>query len=265
MNNKNIISFSGGKDSTALILWAKENLNDYEVVFCDTGWEHPMTYEYIAYINKVLLSEKLIIIKSNKYNSFLDLSIKKKRFPSIMARFCTEELKIKPIKNYIQKYLPNVNIYVGVRADESRSRAFLSERAYADVYKCDMVRPLLKYSAQDCFDLLKKHGIKPNPLYKFGMKRVGCMPCIMVSKGELKNIIRKFPNVIENLKSAENEVKRTFFPPKYIPDRFCSKIVSPSKKIPTCEDVIRYVSEDENQLRLIEDSETCMSYYAICE
>ena len=36
---KHIISFSGGKDSTALILWAKENLEEFITVFCDTGWE----------------------------------------------------------------------------------------------------------------------------------------------------------------------------------------------------------------------------------
>lgn len=52
---KKIISFSGGKDSTALILWAKENLEVFETVFCDTNWEHPITYKYIEYINKALL------------------------------------------------------------------------------------------------------------------------------------------------------------------------------------------------------------------
>ena len=65
MNNdhKNIISFSGGKDSTALILWAKENLKNFITVFCDTMWEHAITYAYIDFINKTLLDNKLVVVR----------------------------------------------------------------------------------------------------------------------------------------------------------------------------------------------------------
>lgn len=47
---KHIVCFSGGKDSTALVLWAKENLPEFTTVFCDTGWEHPITYAYVEEI-----------------------------------------------------------------------------------------------------------------------------------------------------------------------------------------------------------------------
>lgn len=44
-----IASFSGGKDSTAMVLRLLEEgwLLD-EVVFFDTGWEFPQMYEHIA-------------------------------------------------------------------------------------------------------------------------------------------------------------------------------------------------------------------------
>jgi len=32
----NILSNSGGKDSQACWLWCMENLQDFEVIFCDT-------------------------------------------------------------------------------------------------------------------------------------------------------------------------------------------------------------------------------------
>ena len=42
---KVIVSFSGGKDSLASLLWVRNNLTkDFITVFCDTGWEHPLTY-----------------------------------------------------------------------------------------------------------------------------------------------------------------------------------------------------------------------------
>ena len=52
---KVIVTFSGGKDSLAALLWVKNNLTkDFITVFCDTGWEHPITYKYIEKIRNTL-------------------------------------------------------------------------------------------------------------------------------------------------------------------------------------------------------------------
>lgn len=42
-----IASVSGGKDSAAMSLYLTELGIEHERVFCDTGWEHPVTYEYL--------------------------------------------------------------------------------------------------------------------------------------------------------------------------------------------------------------------------
>ena len=50
-NRPIVCSVSGGKDSIAMALWIKEQgleeSNDVHYVFADTGWEHPVLYEYI--------------------------------------------------------------------------------------------------------------------------------------------------------------------------------------------------------------------------
>src|SRR5699024_2393008 len=109
----------------------------------------------------------------------LDLAIWKGRFPSTRARFCTTELKVIPIME--QVYMPlfeegkHVISWQGVRADESLARAKLTE--YEPMPEgFDVYRPLLKWTAQDVFEMHDKYGIEPNPLYKEGMSRVGCMP-----------------------------------------------------------------------------------------
>ena len=68
-------------------------------------------------------------------------------------------------------------------------------------------RPILDWTAEDCFAMHKKHGIKHNPLYEMGMGRVGCMPCINCRKDELLGISKRFPEVIERIRHWEDAVK----------------------------------------------------------
>ena len=46
---KVVIAFSGGKDSQASLIWAVKKFGTKNIiaVFCDTGWEHPLTYQHI--------------------------------------------------------------------------------------------------------------------------------------------------------------------------------------------------------------------------
>ena len=98
---KVIVSFSGGKDSLASLLWVRNNLTkDFITVFCDTGWEHPLTYKYIEEVQEQL-GLNLITVKSKKFNGMVDLTKKKSRWPSSQRRFCTSELKTIPMIDYI--------------------------------------------------------------------------------------------------------------------------------------------------------------------
>jgi len=56
MTIQNVISISGGKDSTAMGLLAIERKTENLLfVFADTGHEHAQTYEYLEYLNEVFM------------------------------------------------------------------------------------------------------------------------------------------------------------------------------------------------------------------
>lgn len=266
---KHIVCFSGGKDSTALVLWAKENLAEFTTVFCDTGWEHAITYAYVEEINRKVLRHSLLTLKSEKFpNGFLDSCLYHHRVASAKARFCTEDLKVRPMIAYLKTIDDEVTVYQGIRADESASRAKMPMRQWSDDYDAWIVRPLLNWTAEMCFRFMKQHHIEPNPLYLMGAGRVGCFPCIMVNMRELKAYLSG--PLGEELKrrvlELEQIVKRSFFEPTYIPDRFCTGCDEKTgKTFPWANDVFRYLeSVDENQLPLL-PARSCMSVYNLCE
>src|SRR6185437_4502527 len=202
---KHVVCFSGGKDSTALVLWAKENLPEFTTVFCDTGWEHPITYAYIDEINRTLLDGSLVRIKSVKYSEgFVQLCVERKGIPSTKRRFCTQELKVYPLHTYFELLDDEVTSYQGIRADESISRASMIEKQWIDDAGGYWInRPLLKWTVEDVFNIHRKHGIKPNPLYLIGSSRVGCFPCIMTGLGELKRLLVNTPEIRQRIIDLE--------------------------------------------------------------
>lgn len=286
---KTIVQFSGGKDSLASLLWVRNNLTtDFITVFADTGWESPETYDYIEDI-KNKLNLNLVTVKSKKFKDFLDLAKKKKRFPSVKARFCTTELKSKPMIDYILDDIQDdVLIVQGIRAEESNARKLMQKQctyfkfyhqpygknkkgkpkyhtyrkkdvlAFTDAFADDILRPVFEWTAQEVIDYILKNGLEPNPLYKKGFKRVGCYPCIMSNRVDIKSLKLTDPERITFLEQKEKELGSSFFGPDKIP------AYAYKGDYPLITDVVKYVI-NENQTMLFETDTSCMSFYGLCE
>lgn len=299
-NIKILVAFSGGKDSLASLIWAvnKYGTQSVEAVFCDTGWEHELTYQHINEVTQKI-GVKLVTVRSKKYDGFVDLAKQKKRFPSTKARFCTEQLKSIPMIDYVLSQECHLIIVQGIRADESASRSKMQEHCsyfryyiesygadkkgrqmfqtyrkkdvlvWREKYADDIVRPVFTWTGQQVMAYILENGLKPNPLYYQGFSRVGCFPCIMCRHAEIKTIAEKQPEYLDRLKAAEAEVGRTFFPPGYIPDHAAKqRDENTGRKLASVEDVVKYVSDDPNQQQLFKEPESdgrFMSLYHICE
>ena len=297
---KVIVSFSGGKDSQACLIQASKEFGakNIEAVFCDTGWEHHLTYEHVRNVTDSL-GVKLVTLKS-KIGGFEELCKRMKWFPDTQHRMCTLQLKIQPMIDYVLTHDEDLVIIQGIRAAESAARSKLSCSAnyfkdYLDegnkksLYRkkdvkewckhhtATVERPMIGMSAQEIIDYILENGQQPNALYKQGASRVGCYPCIYARLSEIKNM-RHALAYISKVVKLEEEVNRmriealgekatlsSLFAKGKIPERFCIKY---GNGIPAFEDVINYVSRDDAYLDLFEPEEgySCMSvYHGLCE
>ena len=265
---KRIVAYSTGKDSTALLLWAKEQFpfEDILVVFNDTIWEHELTYGYLAEMRTGVLAglhfERLPSIGMEK---LVEL---KHRVPSAKARFCTEELKVKPMLDFIHTINDEYEIYDGKRAEESAARSKLKEREWSDIYDCWVSHPLLYWTVEQVFAIAAKYGVKPNPLYLMNAGRVGCFPCVLINHRELKAFLIDpilGPEVKRRIVNLESICGRSFFPPNYIPKRYQTGFDQKSGK-PFCraDDVFTYLDMKTLAELPWEESNSCMSIYNLC-
>jgi 3'-phosphoadenosine 5'-phosphosulfate sulfotransferase (PAPS reductase)/FAD synthetase len=199
-----------------------------DVTFCDTGNEHDWTYAHISMLHEKV--HPITVLKPEL--PFFPLAFKKRRFPSTKARFCTEFLKIYPTEEHIRKLklrgLEPIAIS-GVRADESEERRHLPEWDFSGNLFCMQWRPLIRWTLKDVLAIHKRYSVPLNPLYGIGAMRVGCWPCIMSRKSEIRTIALKFPERIDEIRRAEQEFEKaygrysSFFPATTVPERFRTK------------------------------------------
>ena len=251
----NLFGVSGGKDSTALLLWAVHESGydpaSIRVTFANTGNESPVTMDYIA-----MLREKVFPIEElTPELDFYALAEKKGIFPSAKRRFCTTDLKLKPTQEYIHSLWADgfdVLSHSGVRTGESFDRAKLPKRDIDTYFGCEVFRPLLHWSIDDVWAIHDRHGIPRNPLYAMGAKRVGCWPCVMSNKAEIRNIGKRDPARVAFLKEQEvrvtasrPELYRSFFHSRTVPKgQHSISMERDGKKIGICtiEDVFRWAT-----------------------
>lgn len=268
-----IVSISGGKDSAAVYLWAKEQFgpDGFLAVFADVGNEHPVTLNYLRNFAQMANGPEIHFVKrdftkelKNKNleptgSAFLDMLLVKTMMPSGNRQFCTTLLKLEPIRDWMNSVRGDAEVilYLGIRAQESLKRSRLPEKEFSDYYDCLIERPILKWKTEEVFAILDKHGVERNPLYAAGMHRVGCYPCINTNKSELATL----PDwVWEKIKEWEKVAQVHWFKPFLVP----------GKARPSVDDVKKWCRTGKDR-KLdpsapdVNDVPSCMSTWGACE
>ena len=202
-----VISFSGGKDSTAqLIRLLEENVPIHSVYTFDTGWEFDSMYRHWTAV------EKYTGIKINRLRSphnFDDL-LKKYRWPSKGRRWCTSE-KISAARRYVKNLDPRY-VYldtIGFAADEE------ARTMTKAVYSRPTLFPMIdnwKMEEKDALEYCYQHGFNWDGLYQH-FDRLSCFCCPLSSKSEMWALRQHFPHLWKRMEDMENAIPKG----KYIP------------------------------------------------
>jgi hypothetical protein len=192
---RHIINLSGGKDSAALAIYLRDRIPVIEYVFCDTKKELPETYEYLNRL-EAYLGQPIVRLDNGGRDFDHHLTLRRGFLPSPRNRWCTEELKIKPLEIYAG--CDQVLSYVALRADEDRQ---------GHVSTKPNIEPVLPFkedgiTLDDVLRILDKSGLGL-PRYYQWRSRSGCFFCFFQRKVEWVGLLENYPELFEEARRYE--------------------------------------------------------------
>ena len=206
-----VVSFSGGKDSTAMLLrMIEEGMRVDLILYCDTGLEFPEMEEHIRKVEEYIGRE---IVKLKNPNGFMYWATEHKRvvrsekipgvkpgdimtgyaWPSMFSRWCTRELKHDVINDYLRSLRKEYELvqYIGIAADEPK-------RERGENY------PLIAWgmTEADCLKYCYDRGFDWGGLYQI-WDRVSCWCCPLQGLEDLRKLKKYRPELWERLKEMD--------------------------------------------------------------
>lgn len=194
---RHVLGLSGGKDSAALALYMREKEPQMEYFFCDTGRELPETYEYLTKLEALLGKPVVRLNPDRDFDHWL--WVYQGTLPSPQMRWCTKNLKIKPLEAWIGD--DRAFTYIGIRADEDRE-GYISRKANITAVFPFRDDGLVK---EDIIQILDVAGIGLPPYYSW-RTRSGCFFCFFQRKYEWVRLSEEHPDLFEKAVEYEDKV-----------------------------------------------------------
>ena len=178
-----VVSFSGGKDSTVTADLAVKALSNPSLVhiFGDTTLEFPSTIEY-AHRFRDAHPDAIFQIAKNDEQNFYDVC-EDIGPPARMMRWCCSMFKTGPITRVINSLYRSQQIltFYGIRKSESVSRSKYNRiEDNADAVKIQqqtVASPIFFWKDIDIWLYLIAENVDFNDAYRLGYDRVGCWCC----------------------------------------------------------------------------------------
>jgi 3'-phosphoadenosine 5'-phosphosulfate sulfotransferase (PAPS reductase)/FAD synthetase len=195
---RHVLGLSGGKDSAALAVLLHAEVPAMEYFFCDTGEELPETYAYLDRL-EARLGIKITRLQSQRGFQHW-LAVYRGVLPSPKMRWCTKQMKIVPLEEFIGD--DEAVSYIGIRADENRE-GYVSTKP--NIRACFPLRDRGLVKA-DIVRLLEDSGIGVPDYYRW-RSRSGCYFCFFQRKIEWVRLYDEHRHLFEQAVAFEENHK----------------------------------------------------------
>lgn len=198
---KHILSFSGGKDSTFLLLeLIRRGHRLDEVVFFDTGWEFPTMYEHIELCKEICEARGIRFVTLHPSYDFDEL-FKKYSWCGGNCRWGTT-YKLQALDKYAEQNKDSI-VYIGIATDETERLE--KERAKYKRF------PLAEWgiTEDECLQGCYNAGFDWGGMYEH-LDRLSCKFCKNKNLKELRNIRKHYPEVWDELKDYQRRTDRPY-------------------------------------------------------
>jgi 3'-phosphoadenosine 5'-phosphosulfate sulfotransferase (PAPS reductase)/FAD synthetase len=208
-----LINFSGGKDSSTLILLANEINAPIELIYMTSGIELPGCIEFVEQEAKRFNLKLHITDPIRDYQGDFPYWVRKfDYFPSYHYNYCSSRLKLRPSRAYLRKIFGFKHIYRvnGVRKSEStrRSKIYKAKDPIRKDWENSghfLVEPIQDWSGQDVRDYLAENNFVVQKLYnEFGVS--GCAYCPFYQVEIYQRILNVYPNIYDKIIEVEDEI-----------------------------------------------------------
>lgn len=219
-----VASFSGGKDSTAMVLRMIELGEPLdEVMFCDTTMEFPGMLRHVEKVRRVIEAAGIKFTElraDHNFEYYLTTYEVENRKPDSefygkpgygwaghKSRWCTTTLKTGVIDAHLKDLRENYEViqYIGIAADEDYRMERKGNQAPSHRH------PLRDWgwSEADAMAYCRAKGYDWEGLYDI-FKRVSCWCCPLKSYDELRKTRQHFPELWERLLDLDSRQIKNF-------------------------------------------------------
>lgn len=197
---RHICGISGGKDSSALAIYLRDKVPEMEYFFCDTGAELPETYEYLTRL-EVILGKSIVRLNAQRgFDHWFEVF--RGTLPSPQMRWCTKNMKIKPIEEWIGE-APALS-YVAIRSDESNRKGYISTKPNIQT-RFPFIEDGIDHDG--VMRILADAGVGLPKYYEW-RTRSGCYFCFYQRKAEWIGLAERHPELFERAVAIEKKVLR---------------------------------------------------------
>ena len=193
--------FSCGAASAVATKLAIQEHGEVEVIYQDTGSEHPDNKRFLKDCEE-WFGQEIKVLKSEKYKDIYEVFRARKYIVGVAGAPCTYELKRKVAEDYLN-FTHDLEIFGYTADEEHRVNRFKEQNPERIIQAILVERGLTK---DDCLGMIERAGIEIPAMYLLGYNNNNCIGCVKGQMGYWNKIRKDFPDVFEKTAKLEREM-----------------------------------------------------------